>query len=181
MCATGERGDVDGNGHVHVKRDVAEPSLKEVEVAFARGHNGDRAGRLWSAGARGRGEGVVIAKQVMAGVTSARETGGTGWFLYLRNWLRLRSSPPRRLRLRPWAGCSCNWHNRCDGHVVPHPGRRPPPPHHPSDTASLTSDRLRHSQSPLHALSSRVLVGSRRAPGAAEGCGVSVGCPLFPG
>ena len=88
MCATGERGDVDGNGHVHVKRDVAEPSLKEVEVAFARGHNGDRAGRLWSAGARGRGEGVVIAKQVMAGVTSARETGGTGWFLYLRNWLR---------------------------------------------------------------------------------------------
>jgi hypothetical protein len=32
---------------------------------------------------------------------------------------RLRSSPPHRLRLRPSAGCSCNWRNRCNGHVVP--------------------------------------------------------------
>jgi hypothetical protein len=56
------------------------------------------------------------------------------------------TSPPHRLRLRPSAGCSCNWHNRCDRHVLPHPGRRPPPPHHLSNTASLTGDRPWRSQ-----------------------------------
>ena len=93
----------------------------------------------------------------------------TGWFLYLRNWLRasaLIAATPIAATTMGWL--PCNWHNRCDGHVVPHPGRRPPPPHHLSDTASLTSDRLRHSQSPVHALISRVLVGLSTS---AWGCG----------
>jgi hypothetical protein len=50
----------------------------------------------------------------------------TGWFLYLRNWLRasaLIAATP--IAARPSAGCSCNWHNRCDGHFVPHPGSVP--------------------------------------------------------